>query len=192
MSLGDCMYNVVHRTSTKSNDELSEIYKKMPFIRQKKADALKHDIDRANCIIAWSVLDELMTKNGINIYDYKYEIGENGKPYLVDCPLYFSISHSGDSVAVAVADSDIGVDIQYAVDDYEKIAKRVCTDDELMVIMDKYDFVRIWTMKEATVKCTGVGIADMKKYDSLNKDDSFVYDTYDGGEYYIVECKKGR
>lgn len=191
MSLGDNMYSVIFDTDAISDDVLQEIYKKMPLIRQKKADTLKKSVDRANCILAWSLLEDLLNQNGVNIYDYNYIIGDNGKPYLDGCPYYFSISHSNNAVIASVADSEVGVDIQYAVDDYDRVAKRVCTNNELMAIKDKYDFVRIWALKEATVKCLGTGIADLEKYDFSSKyDKRFLYDEYDGGEYYIVECKR--
>lgn len=190
MFLGDDMFSVMHNTDTASSKTLCEMYEKMPPSRQKRADAFRFDTDRANCIMAWSLLEELMSKNGENIYDYNYIVDDNGKPYLENCSYHFSISHSGNTVVVAIASVDVGVDVQYIVDDYEKIAKRVCTENELSKIKDKYDFVRAWTFKEATVKCTGTGIADLQKYDSYIKNDDFIYDTYDGGEYYIVECKK--
>lgn len=189
--MGDTMYSVGNNTNTIPCDKLNEIYKKMPLLRQQRVDKIKIDVDRANSIVAWDMIEKLMAKNGINAYDYDYAVDDNGKPYLVDCPLYFSISHSKNVVAVSVCDTEVGVDVQHIVDDYDKIAKKVCTKNELEQIKTKRDFLRVWTHKEATVKCTGAGIADMTRYDfSKEYDSQFRYTFYEFDDYCLVECKK--
>lgn len=189
--MGDIMYSVIKNTNTIPSSKLNEIYKKMPLLRQQRVDRIKCDNDKANSIIAWDMLADLMKKMGVNVYDYEYAVDENGKPYFVDCPLHFSISHSKNVVVVSVCDTEVGVDVQHMVDDYEKIAKRVCTNNELDLIKTKHDFLGVWTHKEATVKCTGAGIADMIRYDfSKEYDSQFCYTVYEFDDYCIVECKK--
>lgn len=191
MHLGDIVYIIKRVTDKISLDELNEIYEKMPLPRRQRVDKIKHDNDRANSIIAWDMLEELMQKNGINVYDYEYNASDNGKPYFVDCPFHFSISHSSNYVMVGVSDCEIGVDIQHAVDDYDKIAKRVCTPNELALINDKYDFNAIWAKKEATVKCIGVGIAGLSDVDTT-LDNGFEYKVqtlFNNKEICIAECK---
>lgn len=49
---------------------------------------------------------------GIDIAKQNFTYTGHGKPYLLNYPdVHFNISHSGEYVACAVADSPVGVDI---------------------------------------------------------------------------------
>ena len=53
----------------------------------------------------------------------KYKRNEHGKPYLEDRQgIYVNWSHSGDYVICAVADREVGIDLQYAGERAEGIA----------------------------------------------------------------------
>lgn len=101
----------------------------------------------------------------------KYIYGENGKPYLADYPqIYFSLSHSGNMVACAIADKEIGLDIQKQVQVKEKLAKRFFTEKEYAFLntLKEVDgtigkaykdwFFRLWSIKESYIKFTGQGM----------------------------------
>lgn len=97
---------------------------------------------------------------------------ERGKPYLPERPeLHFSVSHSGKYFVCAFSGAPVGVDIQEhtllrgetpesAVPRLKRTAKRFFHPLEAdFVEEDTYErFFRVWTAKEACVKCTGQGI----------------------------------
>ncbi|MBQ8893859.1 MAG: 4'-phosphopantetheinyl transferase superfamily protein [Clostridia bacterium] len=87
-----------------------------------------------------------------------------GKPY-AELPLHFSISHSGDWVAVAVDEQPIGIDIEVLRPIDLRITRKVCTEKDLLHL-EKGDpqlrFFEIWTAKEAYFKRLGTGITDLK------------------------------
>jgi phosphopantetheine--protein transferase-like protein len=77
-------------------------------------------------------------------------------------PLFSSISHAGDWVAVALAPTPVGIDVEslWSGDDPALVAK-VCTPRERRILRalpatrrQRY-FTRLWTRKEAVVKATG-------------------------------------
>ncbi|MGN0822652.1 MAG: 4'-phosphopantetheinyl transferase family protein, partial [Candidatus Gallimonas sp.] len=79
---------------------------------------------------------------------------ENGKPRLNGDPLFFSLSHSGDTVALAVSDAPIGLDCERRrVLSCPALFRRL-TDGER-----REDFFRLWTAKEAYVKFLGGTLA---------------------------------
>ncbi len=86
----------------------------------------------------------------------------HGKPYLVDSPLRFSLSHSGDLALVAVArEVDLGVDVERIAPNRDVIAlaRRFFPPDEAAaVVRDPSAFYRLWTRREAYLKATGLGI----------------------------------
>lgn len=95
-----------------------------------------------------------------------------GKPYAVkgSSQLYVSFSHSREFVMCAVSDTrDIGLDIEWKrrkVDD--KLVKRILNEQEWKVYGEE-DPVKLWTMKEAAVKCLGTGLRTNLKELELKK-----------------------
>ncbi len=83
--------------------------------------------------------------------------GENEQPELVlddvrSIP-YFSLSHAGDYVAAALADSPVGIDLEVKEKKGEKIAARYFTAAE-----QEMEFHTVWTMRESFLKCCGLGL----------------------------------
>lgn len=85
----------------------------------------------------------------------KIEKTPGGKPYFADKQgLFLSLSHSGEYAVCAVSDVPIGVDIQKWQDTKHSILKRILCPGE-----EGTDLFRLWTAKEACVKCTGMGLS---------------------------------
>lgn len=85
-----------------------------------------------------------------------------GKPYIMGRDdLFFNVSNSGDYVAIAVSDREVGLDIQKPVDVSDSLIKKVIslTDRERFKDLIETSFNAIWAIKEAYVKLTGEGIS---------------------------------
>lgn len=92
------------------------------------------------------------------------ERGTYGKPYFPNCDsIYFNISHAGYMVVCAVAQTELGVDIEAVRPIKSRMPERVLTElerDWLARREDKEDsFIRLWTLKESYVKATGEGLS---------------------------------
>lgn len=92
-------------------------------------------------------------------------VGQWGKPYLVDYPgIYFNLSHSGEYVCCAVADFEVGVDVQQHQAVKDKVANRFFSmeDNRLLAGLNETEkgewFFRIWSIRESYVKFTGKGL----------------------------------
>lgn len=60
-----------------------------------------------------------------------YRYGAHGKPYLTDYPqFYFSLSHSGEYAALAIAECEVGLDIQQKRPIRPSMAKRILSEQE--------------------------------------------------------------
>ncbi len=86
------------------------------------------------------------------------ETDEHGKPFLVDCPLHFSISHCKAAVACVVDERPVGLDVQDILTDISpalaaRIAAPLSPDG-----MSAEDLTRLWTQKEASAKLNGKGL----------------------------------
>jgi len=96
--------------------------------------------------------------------------GERGKPHMVipdlARPPHFNLSHSGDVVVLAVAPTEVGVDVESMreVANAERLARRFFSPAEHEIVhgvdVTERDraFLRIWTQKEAYLKATGLGV----------------------------------
>lgn len=133
--------------------------------------------------------------------DLAYTYGGNGKPYFAELPIYFNLSHSGDYVLCAVADVEVGADIQRMEDiDFERIASRFFSEKECEVLHQagaeeaKHLFYQLWARKEAYGKLTGEGLGRVIAVDRSSSSTDLVwkeYDCLDG--YCIAVCwKRGK
>lgn len=135
--------------------------------RQQKARRYKFPKGKALSLGAALALDKLLQRRGLRERDQRYLEGKHGKPSLADHPeIHFSISHSSHFVACAMADCEIGIDIQHLVKVNEPLMRRVLSDEELGMVMALQGeerqmlFARLWALKEAYLKAVGTGITD--------------------------------
>lgn len=145
--------------------------------RQQKARRYKFPKGKALSLGAALALDKLLQRRGLRERDQRYLEGRHGKPSFADHPeIHFSISHSSHFVACAMADCEIGIDIQHLVKVNEPLMRRVLSDEELEMVMAQQGeerqmlFARLWALKEAYLKAVGTGITDDFPSFSLEND----------------------
>lgn len=170
-------------------------YKSVCDYRKKKIDKCKNEKDKARSLVAGLLFEEACKEYGLEELLDKIADGEHGKPYFKcddeDFPggvrMYFNISHSEDCVMVGIADSEIGVDIQYMKPLKSDIASKCFTEDEMDMYSAASDdeylkvFYRIWCLKESYVKYTGNGLREgLNTFSVLNhlKDSGVWQDDY--------------
>lgn len=98
----------------------------------------------------------------------RFEVGEYGKPALLDGPV-FNLSHSGDWWLLGVApDGRLGVDVEAhrTLADLESVARSTFQRDEAAEVTGHADpaerhraFFRVWSRKEAFIKAVGMGLS---------------------------------
>ena len=126
-------------------------------------------------------------------------VKEKGKPYfLYNENLHFSISHTKSHIAIALHNKPIGIDIENTRKCNLSLAKRFFHSEEYNYLSslpkEEQDeaFTKIWTLKEAFVKCTGEGIAGGFNKFSVIVDSSTIdkkYKTqYQVKDYHLSLC----
>ena len=176
-------------------------YSEMPTERQEKINRIKFDSDKRLSLGAGILL-----KMALGEYAEGAMLkNEHGKPYIPDCPLKFSISHSGNYAVVATAECEIGCDIQeIKAEPSMKIADRFFRKSEQDYILggdSEERFFRLWVLKESYIKALGTGLAtpldsfeiafeNDKPYIKENSDYSLAeFHIADG--YRFAVCAKG-
>ena len=126
--------------------------------RRARIDRYRRADDKARCLVAGLLLRQVC---GVTD-DSQLAYGVNGKPFLKDGGAHFSISHSGDYVALAEADMEIGVDIEKLAPYSESVAARCFMPAELEWMRQDNSseaFFHLWTAKESVMKGSGLGLA---------------------------------
>ena len=176
-----------------------EWYRKMPEYRREKIDRVKPERSKKLSLCAGILLERALNNCGIT--EYEVAFSSHGKPYIADHEnIFFNISHSGEKVALAVSDREVGVDIQklrhfdnsiinYVYNTAEqRLAKESGSEDAGMDMV----YTRMWSMKEAFMKHSGLGIQMEPISITLNiaaAPASAACAGYDPGELYLIEYK---
>jgi 4'-phosphopantetheinyl transferase len=90
----------------------------------------------------------------------EFALHEHGKPYLPLSPeLHFNLSHSHEMALLAVAEYEVGVDIEKLrpMPRYAEVAERFFPSSEEMPV-DEVQFFFRWTRIEARLKARGTGL----------------------------------
>ena len=126
--------------------------------QKKTVQGFAHEIDQIRSLIS-SYLKNQLSKG--NLLKKKF-----GKPYFENGP-FFNISHSGRYVVMAVASSEIGVDIEEnKARDLSSIT-RIFNEAEAKVAKEHQDFYYLWCAKESLIKCMGTSVSKIKEVPSL-------------------------
>ena len=102
-----------------------------------------------------------------------------GKPYFVDSPLHFSVSHTKNYVFVALSDKPIGIDAE-ELDRGIKVslAEKILSPKEMTQFQNAPDkrlaLLKFWVLKEAAGKCTGEGLQRWPNHTDFLLDDPRV------------------
>jgi len=148
---------------------VSENISRLPGFRREQCLKYQKESDKKACILAYRLLEKGLAERYGTVNPISFVYNENGKPYLREYPdIFFSISHSESSVICALADFEIGADIE-SIRPYDmKMAELICGDDELeqLSVSDAPErlFCRFWTEKESYAKAKGDGVAHALKH----------------------------
>ncbi len=174
------IYNIENLTEA----EFKKWFSLMAKEKQERVSRYK-DIERRKCSVAGEMLVKKYIGKSLNISPESIEISidENGKPFIKDCAIHFNISHCEDTLAYAFSDSQIGIDIEkirpislsvlkrfFTLSEQEYVlgnepnieSFKFCEDSEMLE-----RFYRIFTLKEAICKKSGIGIKGLKVADAL-------------------------
>lgn len=100
-------------------------------------------------------------------------LNEYGKPLANE--RFASISHSDNLVIVGVGDTDIGVDVEKVKPVRDDLKRYVTIDSEYEKIKNDTDFFKVWTAKEALIKCLGLSISKVKNVPAFPLDGKKEY-----------------
>lgn len=145
--------------------DLTDYIRRLPLWRIKKAERIIHEESRIQSIVAGRLLDMAVADYlAVDIADviWPEDYDENSRMYIdkeSGKKLLFNITHAGELVAVAVAESCVGLDIECKDDkDFHVTERMFAPEDREYILGNQNRFRDVWTIKESFLKCTGEGI----------------------------------
>ena len=137
--------------------------------RRQRADRYLRKEDALRCLAAGALL-----RCAFGTADYTIIKGPFGKPYIKEYNgFHYNLSHSGNWVAIAYGNREVGIDVEKICMDTgkEEIARRYFTPDEQAYVFDTKElapqrFFEVWTGKESYLKYVGTGL--QKNLDSFS------------------------
>ena len=171
--------------------DLSAALREISPQRREQALKFKHEQGQRLCVLAYLLLKQGLREQFGITENPLFEYNGHGKPSIVGHPeVFFNLSHCKEAVVCVVSEHPVGVDVEsireykdslvnYTMNDHEKLQIESAEHPEVA-------FIRLWTMKEATLKLIGTGISnDIKNaIDSTKK-----YTTVERQRYIYTICE---
>ena len=172
--------------------DLTAAFAAVGLERREYALHYRRELDQRLCLAAHLLLQRaLRFEYGIEqVPTFNY--GPYGKPSLAGYPdIHFNLSHCEHAAACVVATHPVGIDVE-SIDRFDKeLLPHIMNDEEQLLIVNspypEVDFVRLWTMKESLIKCTGQGMADDIK-SILSAANSYRFNTTVYPRYICTVC----
>ncbi|BAV94254.1 siderophore biosynthesis regulatory protein [Ichthyobacterium seriolicida] len=111
-----------------------------------------------------------MCLKSLGINDDQLLYTPQGKPFLSNSSQFISISHSKQSIAIALSNREIGVDIEEVISNrILSLTDKFLTEREKEIFIDLRDIHIAWGAKESIYKAYGKGGISIKDDINLSK-----------------------
>lgn len=126
------------------------------FPNRREEASCQHEL--AQKLLNWAMKQEY----GVEPASFNLAYGPQGKPFFADHPARFSLSHCRGLVCCALSGEEIGVDAERILPYDPRLARRICTPEEMEYLSSAPDrdeaLTVLWTLKESLMKLTGEGM----------------------------------
>lgn len=170
-------------------------YARLPAWRRRKCDAFRFRADRRRSVAAWLLLRQMLAERGLDADSLSVDENEFGKPFFDSAAgLHFNLSHADDRVMAAVADAEVGCDVERIVPIDDGMLKASLANAERTSLAalcgEARDraFIRLWVRKESYVKAVGRGLdIDLSSFSALDTPPSsgWIWQDFDFGDGHL-------
>ena len=163
--------------------------------RREKVDRFRFEKDKRLSLGAELLLRHALRSEGLGEAPPVFTYGAQGKPYLKNGGVFFSLSHSGEYAVCALAPYEVGCDVEQIVPVDLDIARRFFSRSEYGDIAAQETeaarselFFRCWTLKESFLKATGLGMKlPLDAFEIVRAQEITVRQSVDTRQYRFAE-----
>lgn len=141
----------------------------LALLAPKRHAAAEAMVREGDCLLQCAA--GLLLRHVLRVEEEQFTIGAFGKPSLAGGP-HFSLSYCGDYAALAVAEENVGVDVEKLVRP-DILPRKMLTGEEMAWLTSHTtaeDFCLLWTRLESALKAEGCGLAVEERTFSLLHD----------------------
>lgn len=139
----------------------------LPPDRQDKINRFHHKADAYRSLLGEVLVRKIIgERTGLSNSQIQFHYNSYGKPELAsELRLYFNITHSGEWIACAVHDAEVGIDVEQIKPIDLSVARRFFSAEEYAQLENAPPegrlrlFYDLWTLKESYVKLRGQGLS---------------------------------
>ncbi|MGG4398229.1 4'-phosphopantetheinyl transferase superfamily protein [Paenibacillus thiaminolyticus] len=139
----------------------------LPSDRQDKINRFHYKADAYRSLLAEVLARRIIgERTGLANSRIEFHYNSYGKPELAsELRLYFNITHSGEWIACAVHDAEVGIDVEQIKSIDLSVARRFFSAEEYEQLENEPPegklklFYDLWTLKESYVKLRGQGLS---------------------------------
>ena len=160
--------------------------------RREQALRFRHEQGQRLCVLAYQLLKQGLRETYGITENPIFEYNEHGKPSIAGhLDIFFNLSHCKEAAVCVISDHPVGIDVESIREYKESLVRYTMNDDEVQQIESSETpastFIRLWTMKEATMKLIGTGISnDMK---NVIDTATYQYTSVDRQQYIYTVCE---
>ena len=160
--------------------------------RREQALKFKYELGQRLCVLAYQLLKQGLREDYGILENPVFEYNEHGKPSIAGHPeIFFNLSHCKYAAVCVLSDQPIGIDVESIREYKDGLVRYTMNDGEIREIESAEHpdvaFIRLWTMKEATLKLIGTGISnDLKTVIDTHK---YKYTTVERQRYIYTICE---
>lgn len=171
--------------------DVDKMYNALPLVVKKHLHRYHNTTSYQLSLLVWYQLCKILQdKYNIKLNDDNLIFNSNNKPYIVNNPIYFNLSHSLHLVAIAIANKEVGIDIEqiHECKNIQKYKRFL----NITTLNNSRELIKAWTIYEAKVKCLGISIFNKDELDEINFsliDTKEIKDSQNN-QYFLTICKK--
>lgn len=157
----------------------------------KEYQAFHHPNRKAEYLTARYLFKFLVDHSGLDFSSVELLKQQDGKPFfeLAGGHSFVSFSHTNSHVFCAISKTlDVGIDAELTTRIINpKVIKRILSKPE-QAYLDMEDPIKLWTIKEAAVKCLGTGLRTNLNEVIIQKNEGDQYSVRFNDEYLFEIC----
>lgn len=196
----------IKHLSAFNQDALLRTYAAMSPGRRLRIDRYAHQEDRLRSLAGECLAREMLCAfTGLDPHRISIVETGTGKPVSSIPGTHFSISHSGQLIACAVACAPVGIDAEHIRPIPRRVAEMICNKREANYILrdtpagsteltgdSLLRFFSVWTFKEAYAKLTGEGLPASPSADYFQFKPRILSFSYEGCLVSVLSEEKNR
>lgn len=157
------MKYIIDDINSYTEEELSTFIDNISEYKCKQIKKYVSETRIKQSIVGEILLSKLLKQRNIDYEKIKITHNKNGKPYIVNYPIYYNISHSRNYVITAIYDKEIGIDIEVIRPINKDILRKIGVRTDALNTLQPSEVLKSYVLREAYLKMQGWAFKELDR-----------------------------